>query len=78
MRFNSLRFLREHFTTMARFRKTMGLYGFAPIPADTAGKWRRRGGLPAEWVLRALCVLEIEHGEPVALAPYLEAPNDAA
>lgn len=78
MRFDSLRFLRDHFTTMDRFRQTMGLYGFPAIPSDTAGKWRRRGGLPSEWVIRALCVLEIELGRPVALARYLEAQNDAS
>jgi hypothetical protein len=75
MKFDSLRFLRDYFSTMGRFRQTMALYGFDAIPADTAGKWRRRGGLPSEWILRALCVLEIEHGKPVALARYLEAQN---
>ena len=75
MKFDSLRFLRDYFSTMDRFRQTMALYGFDAIPTDTAGKWRRRGALPYEWILRALCVLEIEHGKPVALARYLESQN---
>ncbi|AUQ95997.1 hypothetical protein PhaeoP66_03255 [Phaeobacter inhibens] len=72
MVFDSLRFLRDHFSDMTRFRHTMRLYGFDDLPADTARKWGRRGHVPANWVIRALCVLEIEKGRPVPLAKYLE------
>lgn len=46
-------------------------YGMEGPRFETADKWYRRGSIPADWMLQLLCVLELDRGSPVRIAPYL-------
>lgn len=70
--FNSTKFLKAHFPDCATMRSLLTAYGFAPPAADTAEKWWRRGSVPGAWLPVLLGMLELEHGKPVSLLPYLD------
>lgn len=70
--FNDAKFLKAHFADCATMRSLLQAYGFEPPAADTAEKWWRRRSVPGAWLPILLGVLELEHGEPVSLLPYIE------
>lgn len=66
----------------SNFRDADGLIGLFAVyrvscPAkDTVRKWFERGGIPSEWFVMAVCVLELDRGEPVSLIEYLKREDD--
>lgn len=62
----------------SNFRDADGLIGLfsvyrVAIPSkDTVRKWFERGSIPSEWFVMAVCVLELDRGEPVSLIEYLK------
>jgi len=70
--FNSTKFLKAYFPDCATMRSLLAAYGFEQPMADTAEKWWRRGSVPGAWLPLLLGVLELEHGQPVSLLPYIE------
>lgn len=70
--FNSTKFLKANFADCATMRGMLAAYGFGQPIADTAEKWWRRGSVPGAWLPVLLGMLELEHGKPVSLLPYLD------
>jgi hypothetical protein len=64
--FNSTKFLKAYFPDLIL------AYGFEQPQPSTAEKWWRRGAVPGAWLPVLLCILELEHGRPVSLLPYIE------
>ena len=70
--FNSTRFLQAYFANGGALRSLLAAYGFEQPLADTADKWWRRGAVPGAWLPVLLGVLELEHGSPISVLPYIE------
>lgn len=70
--FNSTKFLKSYFPDCGSMRSLMEAYGFEqPLP-EAAGKWWRRGTVPGAWLPILLGVLELEHGGPISVLPYID------
>ena len=72
MQVDGLRFVNDLFpdgSTLCGFLKA---YGVSNIPSpEVLRKWKQRG-VPGNWVLLILALLEIERGEPQSIAAYIE------
>ena len=70
------KFLRERFREPGRVVVFLKSYGAERVPdVEAVRKWFSRGSLTGEWLGTLLAYLELEHGEPVSLAPYLKGGN---
>lgn len=69
--FDSVRFLEENFNNADGIVGLLHAYRLDAPQRDTARKWFERGDIPAKWLPLLICVLEIDSGEPVRLAQYL-------
>jgi hypothetical protein len=70
--FNSTKFLKANFVDCVSMRGLLAAYGFHQPQPSTAEKWWRRGAVPGAWLPLLLGVLELEHGRPMSLLPYIE------
>ena len=70
--FQTRRFLIDHFGNAPGLLAFLGAYD-APCPNPAAAeKWFQRASVPSEWFSLVLSYLEIDHGKPVSLIPYLQ------
>lgn len=77
---DGLRLIDDHIGPLARVPGFLRAYGVsgADVPTpEQMRKWRTRGHVPATALVPILAILEIEKGQPVSLAGYLEAGEDA-
>lgn len=71
--FTGTRFIADKFGCSGYVRSLVASYGF-PAPTEAAvKKWMVRDSIPGEWLPVLLGVLELEHGGPVSVLPYVRA-----
>jgi len=76
MQFSTRKFLSDMFPDRAGIQGLLRAYGVKDVPSDAAiQKWFLRGSVPADWFALLLVYLELEQGEPVRLARYMEGEN---
>lgn len=71
-RFNSKKFFARYFPDMAGLPSLMTAYGFDAPQAAALEKWRSRETVPGAWLPVILGVLELEHGAPVSILPFID------
>lgn len=47
-------------------------YGQEPPHKGAVQKWLQRGSIPSDWLLKILCLVEIENQSAVSVLPYVE------
>ncbi|WP_327650959.1 hypothetical protein [Aurantimonas sp. C2-3-R2] len=70
--FAARRFLTETVGAAPQVLVLFSLYGLPEPSIEAVHKWYSRGSIPGDWFAVLLCVLELDRGEPVRLADYLE------
>ncbi len=70
--FDSLRFMRDHWSSHIALHEFIRSYGFGSIDRQAVYKWYRRGTIPAVWTPVLLALLEMEYGHPVSLVQYMK------
>lgn len=70
--FAATRFMAERFQHPENLRRLVASYGFEAPNTAAVEKWGKRGSIPASWLVIMLGVLEMEHGTPISVLPYLQ------
>lgn len=70
--FAARRFLTDTVGTPQHVPVLFTLYGMPAPNPEAVQKWYSRGSIPGDWLVALLCLLELDRGEPVRLAEYLE------
>jgi hypothetical protein len=68
--FEARRFLTQHVGTAHDVPRLFSRYGLPGPLQGAAEKWYERDSISGLWLPRLLCLLELEQGAPVSLAPY--------
>jgi hypothetical protein len=71
MVFDTHRFLREKWPTVAHLVRFTSGYGVVLPTDDALFRWYRRDSIPSAWLPILLALLELEAGAPVSLTEYL-------
>lgn len=69
--FDTLAFLDENWRSVKALSEFFAIYGVdARVPAII--KWRERGRVPSDKFALMLAFLELEHGKPYSLTPFIK------
>ena len=71
--FDARKFLEEHFQNVGGLIAHCRALGVEPPSQAQAEKWFSRNSLTGDWLAKLLALIEIEHGEPVSVKPYISA-----
>lgn len=74
--FNHAKFMGDNFRDADGLIGLFSVYRVACPAKDTVRKWFERGSIPSEWFVMAVCVLELDRGEPVSLVEYIKGEAD--
>jgi len=69
--FDTQRFLNDQIGEPTKMEPLFRAYGMEAPRFEAVRKWYQRGSIPADWFVLILCVIELDKGEPVRLAPYV-------
>lgn len=70
--FNAKLFLRETCGSPAQVHAFVASWKFAPPKLEAIKKWFTRGQISAEWLPVLLVLVELENGQAVSLARYVD------